>query len=521
MSGPKVDPWHYPRPELADKYLDRFNPGPAEALILFAERRSGKTAFARNDLAPRALARGLQPVLIDLWSNRADPGLALADGLEAAARSVQNPDYKYGKLLGSAEKAAQNITSVGAFGVSVGIKRKEDSPAPTETLARINYWADQLVNSSKRPIVLILDEAQSIASAENGINIASALRATLQKHGRQKIEPIFTGSSRDGLNRLFEETGAPFYRFGSRPEFTSPDDGICYFFAQRVKESSGIELSVPALVDAFNQLERRPGPFREMVETMDNEADPNVELYLQHQLGDMQAMVHSRSDLQRLKTIDLAILDQIVLNQELFGVEAGNYLADKLKVEKVNPKLINDSISKMRDMGIILRKARGVYLIEDRDVAILVKQGLPAELQAKVRETPLSPFTAALPAPAPPPAPSLDQYRARALHEAKQAHSAAQEAFWSHGNDLPALRREVLQATTGTPPADALDAVWAERTPAHLAVRMETIVTASPDAGALLQSLIRARFAVTKHERRVMDSAPRPANDNERPGIEL
>ncbi len=90
------DPWHYPRPELANTFLRRFDPGPAEALTLFAQRRSGKTAFLKNDLAAAALATKLQPVYIDLWAHMDDPSLAIADGFEAAARTLQDPKYKYG-----------------------------------------------------------------------------------------------------------------------------------------------------------------------------------------------------------------------------------------------------------------------------------------------------------------------------------------------------------------------------------------------------------------------------------------
>src|ERR1700730_7277822 len=67
------DPWHYPRSELARTFLRRFDPGPAEALTLFAQRRSGKTAFLKNDLATIGIEAKLQPVYIDLWAHLDDP----------------------------------------------------------------------------------------------------------------------------------------------------------------------------------------------------------------------------------------------------------------------------------------------------------------------------------------------------------------------------------------------------------------------------------------------------------------
>lgn len=364
------DPWHYPRTGLAEQFLRRFNPGPAQALTLFAERRAGKTAFLQNDLAPAAIAAKLQPVYIDLWAHRADPGRAIADGLEAAARKVRDPNYKYGSILGRFD---DQVTSLGAFGVSVGMKGRTEAQGPDDTISRIGFWADQLVSGSKRPILLMVDEVQSLASAGNGGDVASALRSTLQKHGRQALQPVFTGSSRDGLQRLFNQTNAAFYRYGSNMDFPAPDDGIAKFFADRLRESSGIRVPEAELLRAFNELDRRPGPFREMVEAMDNAAEPNVEKYLQRQIGEMQAMAYTRADLAKLKPLDVAVLEQILTGDgELFGRESKAAIASRIGVDSVNPKSLTDSLNKLRDLGMVTRVDRGDYRIEDRDVETLL-----------------------------------------------------------------------------------------------------------------------------------------------------
>lgn len=271
------DPWHYPRTGLAEQFLRRFNPGPAQALTLFAERRAGKTAFLQNDLAPAAIAAKLQPVYIDLWAHRADPGRAIADGLEAAARKVRDPNYKYGSILGRFD---DQVTSLGAFGVSVGMKGRTEAQGPDDTISRIGFWADQ---------------------------------------------------------------------------------------------SSGIRVPEAELLRAFNELDRRPGPFREMVEAMDNAAEPNVEKYLQRQIGEMQAMAYTRADLAKLKPLDVAVLEQILTGDgELFGRESKAAIASRIGVDSVNPKSLTDSLNKLRDLGMVTRVDRGDYRIEDRDVETLL-----------------------------------------------------------------------------------------------------------------------------------------------------
>lgn len=53
-----ADPWHYPRPELAAKYLQVFDVGLSSARALFAKRRMGKSEFLEQDLIPAARDAG-------------------------------------------------------------------------------------------------------------------------------------------------------------------------------------------------------------------------------------------------------------------------------------------------------------------------------------------------------------------------------------------------------------------------------------------------------------------------------
>ena len=52
------DPWHYPRPKLAEKYLKVFDIGLIAAQDLFAKRGMGKSEFLEKDLLPAAREHG-------------------------------------------------------------------------------------------------------------------------------------------------------------------------------------------------------------------------------------------------------------------------------------------------------------------------------------------------------------------------------------------------------------------------------------------------------------------------------
>lgn len=366
-----VDPWHYPRPDLARKLLARFDPGPAEALALYAPRRSGKTSFLLNDLAATAAEQGLQPVFVDLWANRERPGEAIADALEAAARKVQSPDFKYGTVLG---RFAKEVTSIGAFGVSVGMKERASvtGPSTQDTLSRIGYWADQLLASSARPVMLIVDEAGALASAKDGLEVAAALRAALQRHGRLDVRPVFSASSRESLTRLFDTPDSPLYRFGVGGVLPPPDEGIAKHFAERLKESSGISVSVNALTDAYRRLDNKPAALRSLAASMDAEADPSVSKYLERQLGSQESMAEQRAGLlkKQLAPLDIALLREIASERpQLWGAEALGRIAGEAGIPIVTPKSLDDSLTRLRAAGLVARIERGLYEVEDHEAA--------------------------------------------------------------------------------------------------------------------------------------------------------
>src|SRR5271168_1516316 len=79
-----ADPWHYPRPELAAKYLQTFDIGLTSARALFAKRRMGKSEFLEQDLMPAAREQGYINVYLNLWDARSQPAPALFSALARA-----------------------------------------------------------------------------------------------------------------------------------------------------------------------------------------------------------------------------------------------------------------------------------------------------------------------------------------------------------------------------------------------------------------------------------------------------
>ena len=73
------DPWHYPRPKLAEKYLKVFDIGLIAAQGLFAKRRMGKSEFLEKDLLPASQEHGYLTAYVNLWDARKHPASSLID----------------------------------------------------------------------------------------------------------------------------------------------------------------------------------------------------------------------------------------------------------------------------------------------------------------------------------------------------------------------------------------------------------------------------------------------------------
>jgi hypothetical protein len=84
------DPWHFPRPELADGYLNAFDMKLSSARGVFARRRMGKTEFLQQDLLPAARERGYLVAYTNLWDSRTAPDLALVSALVDALNADKN-----------------------------------------------------------------------------------------------------------------------------------------------------------------------------------------------------------------------------------------------------------------------------------------------------------------------------------------------------------------------------------------------------------------------------------------------
>lgn len=247
-------PWHFARPQLAEQYLQVLTAGPVQSTTIFAPRRAGKTQFLRRDLTPLAESRGFKVAYADLWQTQS-PALALLQALEEAAE----PKGAWQRVLALVKPLKSVKASAKAAGVTGEVQVELGKPTAA-AVTEISLRIDQLIAkiTAKDYLLLLVDEAQTLARSPEGEQLARSLRTALTKHA-DKTRVVFTGSSRTQLNSVFSNASAPLYSAGHAVhDFPMLGREFVEFICQKFQASTGRTLDVDAAMTSHLQFHSRP-----------------------------------------------------------------------------------------------------------------------------------------------------------------------------------------------------------------------------------------------------------------------
>ena len=308
--------WHYAREKLAKEYMDEFTRFGCRALAIFSERQVGKTEFLTRDLAPEAMQRKHHPVYVDIWSARADPARAIANTLKGHTLALEKS--------GRRGLAGLSLTA-GLF--SMGAKldhldKDRDSREPADTVDRLGYWASRLAKATGRcRVLLMLDEAQSLAASRNALNEISALRAAFQMNSG-KYAPVFTGSSRVRLEQLFNDSNAPLFKYGDQVDFPKLDEGFVKYSLALARKLSSLHLDPKEGVAVFDALGCRPGEFIGLVRSMMRAGTSDFAAGLARKLLADQERARVALLTQGLSDLEYLVLRRVAGRGDPFSAEA-------------------------------------------------------------------------------------------------------------------------------------------------------------------------------------------------------
>ncbi len=276
------DPWHFRRDELADQTLGTLARGPAQALTLFAPRRTGKTEFLVQDLAPNAEAQGHRVIYASFWQAPLSPLAVLLHALERSRERGGLAD----RIRTSAWRMAPKLKlSASVPGTGTGAEAEIDlTRLKGEPPANLLLHLDDLLGKLSRrarPTILLLDEVQELARSRSNASLVAALRTGLDKR-RDGLRAVFTGSSRAGLAAMFSNREAPFFHFATPIDLPELGQPFVHHLVAVFRKMSKRALDRDEMLEAFDRLHRNPYFFRLLVQTLLYDADHSVRSALEH-----------------------------------------------------------------------------------------------------------------------------------------------------------------------------------------------------------------------------------------------
>lgn len=234
---------YFPRPDFTESVRKRMLEFGTN-LALFAPRRRGKTTWALLELQPATEAWGVGFAYINLWSNRSDPVGVLAKGLEIAA-GIRPDDGSTREIEGGVAALIFNLKA-----------RKTYPKVTTEITDRLAAAMTALAGREHRTL-LVLDEFQAIAEADQGGVAIGALRTALEAHG-DKVVTLFTGSERSTLAKMFRAHTDPMLDSAKLISLPELEMDFAQDRAKAFEDRCGVHLSAKDVFAALVALGRSP-----------------------------------------------------------------------------------------------------------------------------------------------------------------------------------------------------------------------------------------------------------------------
>ena len=367
--NPGFDPWHFPRPELANAYLKAFELKLTSARGLFARRRMGKTEFLRRDLLPAAQSQGYLVAYTNLWDSRAAPDVALVSALTDAL-APQGFKAVLARLGAPVQKVKASAKMPGGIEGALEAEWLHSLADKSEALREVLKQFDK----QKKPLLLVIDEAQVLARVDHS-DFAHALRAALDiRKGNVKV--IFAGSSETTLRDMFARASEPFYNWAPLEPFPLLGDEFVAFTIDLVKEMAKTPLAIEEGRHAFEEMHRTPEFFKRFIERYMLYQPEGVAAALAYTRATVFSDDHFHKQWRSLNGASQAVLTMLARGEtELFS-RAGMTKLAALTGKPATRNTAGHALRRMQTDNVVTRLALGDYRIEDEAFAEWIRRSL-------------------------------------------------------------------------------------------------------------------------------------------------
>ena len=304
-----------------------------------------------EDLAPCAKAAGFRTAYINFWEQKSDPVHCIAKGVERSLAKQTNPLHK-------PWKKEVNIKMPGLAFKAEGQKQSESVLA---------HDSLELLLKPKGNVLVMFDEVQHLATDSQFEELIATLRTFLDSH-KDRVRAVFTGSSQSRLNRIFKHHKAAFYRGASLVEFPDMDERFVCHLSAVFKDITGNALDETRAVALFEQFNHSPFLLVDLLQTMMREGmtdfTQGLAYYRRVNDPDQQWLALW----QALKPIDQLVLCQVLIpGRGLYQEETFQLLGDMLGIDAVSRGMVQSSLNRLKEQGIVNCPARGVWELESTE----------------------------------------------------------------------------------------------------------------------------------------------------------
>jgi len=351
--------------ELADELMSNSRTGMAwSGLFLSAPRRTGKSTFLREDLQPALERRGALVLVADLWKNSdVDPGDVIVDTVRQALAAHQGVVARMARAVGLER------FGIGGFSFSIDRVGLGKGVALSDALA-------ELSDRIRRPIALIIDEAQQCMATRRGNNAMFALKAARDElnfahHG---LRIIATGSDHVKLRMLLGSREA----FFCATERALPVLGRDYVDWFRARHDIPDTLGPDVLERLFARAGYRPEVFESAAIAVGRQGfgGPNAWVSLERTIDELMANVHAPAmrTVDELPPIDGAIIRVMATSYEMFAgfsaetMEAYRRVMNRLAPEpsaRLDYPEVERALERLVSLRLVWRSVLGLHVVED------------------------------------------------------------------------------------------------------------------------------------------------------------
>jgi len=363
------DPWHYPRGELAAHILQALTV--VDLIAIFAPRRKGKTWFVLRDLSPASIQRGHIPVYASLWRTPEKPHLAIIEALKLAQVTLEKKRVPWRDYLSKLSSVSVNVAGIG--GGSLGLSRKSEASADELTLmGTLMTDVVREARKRKRRVLLLIDEAQHLATSNAFDNTTKSLRTAIE--GLRATQPgsikaIFTGSSRTDLAALLEHKNAAFYQSFDRQELPDLDRAYTDFVAEQLARLGRVRVGREALWETFCEMHKSPFFMQELIRELMLKRATTLEEARDRILMNIRDNPEISGRWAALNDLERAVFTRVEDGASLYSNDVLQSLAQEIGKKKVTSGQVQNVIRQLTKRGYIGAAARrGVYRIEDPEL---------------------------------------------------------------------------------------------------------------------------------------------------------